>query len=380
MVCVIFIVMSFDPKSPDIASKGFLTNKFGVSAPWQNVVCDDPVDVTPVVDAVKKRVDEIKSADADAKIIVWAGEIHTNPVHKLLQPSILQAVSDVSTPIMGVELWRNRIIGYADALNYHVSDDYVDRFIEKDRDGKIQNALLALSHGQSRASNTIEAIARFHIDNGFKAVFTDAARYMQGNTLDPMDSATHLAFELSGENTNRNDVRVRSRKGLEIRNRVMLEEASSLLNDTDVVVQMCGMSHIIGEKDFEGLRGYDYETSLAGFVNEARASGRDNLYDIKLISSTSVFKVDETYDHVKADNTLFVTGLYRGDYMASHVSELDLVHSVKGVPSYFSKYGEMNQDERYRLSVDVYDFIRSMEDEENANGLKRVWNRKPEIF
>lgn len=359
--------------SPEIGASKRLKDNYGPIASAQLITCQNTLNVTPVKDAVKQRVEKIKQHDPNANIIIWAGELHSHPVIKLIQPALIDAITETGlSSIYAMEAARNFGINVADNYNFSIPTDLADELIKRDNEGAIHNLMMTYHHHQSLSPKTIEALSLFWIEKNVRTVFTDAARCDSGNFLDSADLETKTAFDKLKYHKVGGSVTPAEEKGIDARNLVMFTQVKSLLSDIDCVVQMCGVAHVFGQTGK-----FNRQNSLSGLKE---SDSTPNTYDLKIIPLSKDFNISQIPAGSKTDNTFLVEGLDDRIVHNRHMHEIDLIRSVKGVDKYFAEYDDRTRFESYHDTRKIYDFFQSWAKEEKINGKNRVRALRQAIF
>lgn len=220
-----------------------------------------PYDLRPATEEITRQIFDLKNPkDGKNKpVIVIMGEVHTNPLHRLLQQGVLARCSEAGLSVAYHMEREHNLLGHIARTRRGIqaSPQLDGTLAYHDKDGQVL-AKIALKYAPVRyATAAAENILGFCLDNGIATAFTDVAkRYSneRAQVFDWRDPETKLIIP-HGETIN-----VESPQGMALRNRFMAQKTAGLIvqRQSDVVVHHCGREHVLGDS----LSGFSFAESL----------------------------------------------------------------------------------------------------------------------
>lgn len=338
------------------------------------IQCTKPKDISPIISAITQRISEIKAISPNAKIAIWAGELHTHPAHKLIQPALLESLTNNGLScVYAFEKACNYATSAANDHRITIPNDFIDKWSQYDPNHHMLGKMFMTSHGQRMAPRTIEAILEYCVSHDVEIAFTDAARFMGLNSLDLSEPTTGAVAKSLGIPSSM-DINISTPQGMALRNHVMVEKVTHLLKKADVVIQHCGAAHVLGDKK----RKFHYEDSLKGIFTQRHGSNED-YFSISIVPQPPSFETPVPHEN---PDTFLIEGLDEGSYGADSdeiISEVDYISSLQGVPDFFKNYSKRSAC-KSSISIETYRFLEQIVEREQKLGNHSVRNRRPMIF
>lgn len=220
-----------------------------------------PYDLRPATEEITQQIFDLKNPkDGKNKpVIVIMGEVHTNPLHRLLQQGVLARCSEAGLSVAYHMEREHNLLGHIARTRRGIqaSPQLDGTLAHHDKDGQIL-AKIALKYAPVRyATAAAENILGFCLGNGIATAFTDVAkRYSneRDQVFDWRDPETQLTTPHNGT------INVESPHGMTLRNRFMAQKTADLVvqRQPDVVVHHCGREHVLGDSP----SGFSFAESL----------------------------------------------------------------------------------------------------------------------
>lgn len=271
---------------------------------FKEISCkDDPFNVSSIAGQVLNRILEIKHEDPQAKIVIWSGEIHTMPMHRLLVASIIEKCKFWGINIaLAEEQPHDSLLEILDIGGYdYTSRDFneVAEIKRMDPDGRILLQACMSLFKSKWIPKTVRSLQLAILDNKIPFYFTDSSR---GNNLwiNKEDPLVQIAM---------NDMEFDpcpcplSSSSMRARNAVMIHNSMEALNrpDVDVVIQSTGLNHVLGSFRM----GSKEEESLSGQFRKY-AQNHDHFYDIKIFIKSRGYIPEVSNSVLEETTNLFV--------------------------------------------------------------------------
>jgi hypothetical protein len=215
---------------------------------------EDPYDLRPATEEITQQIfDLTNQGNGRSKpVIVIMGEIHTNPLHRLLQQAVMaNCLKENQNLSVAYHMeHEHNLLGHIartrEGINFLPQLDSTLKHHDKNGQMLVQ---AVLKHEPIRyATKSAESVLGFCLDRGISVAFTDIAkRYYdeRRQVFDWRDPETQLILTMPhGEALN-----VESPQGMALRNHFMAQKTTDIIvqRKPDVVVHHCGREHVLGD-------------------------------------------------------------------------------------------------------------------------------------
>ena len=228
-----------------------------------------PLDLRPVVAAIMEAENWIlERIPPDQKIVLLAGELHSNLTHSFLWQALIEAHATQQKEKPD----RTFALGYEMPHDFFFKNGVEDKVREK-------NLLRALM--DTPVTETIESIFKMCAHHGVSCSFNDISHYPEfsswpsrSNVVDQGDPFTKSIVEkyrpdLLGSRIFRSTTleNFSSSDGMELSNRAIVDNAIAHIERTNarLYIQQCGRAHAVGSSEHE----CNFQTSLMARFEEA---------------------------------------------------------------------------------------------------------------
>lgn len=224
----------------------------------------NPFDISPVLEALDKRLDKQPPA---RPLVILMGEEHIIPAHKVLRQAIIQHLCSRSKVAYGMERSHN-LLDTLISKSFGLNSPLFGSGYLKDRDPEghyLIEAFIGAAvpvHSPVTALNLMTACR----DMGISVRANDAAKIKKDGHfyLDAQDPLTAQYLELL-QADHPDDISVHDQQGIALRNFMIVENALAHMQESGahVYVQDCGMGHMLGYKNNRTQAQWLYQDSLS---------------------------------------------------------------------------------------------------------------------